>query len=342
MLRLSWLGGVGITALLLLCASPAQPLHAQDAARPAPRGSFSAATLWETFTQHLRRGEMDKAYACFSPLSRHVFSHTDFITHYHPITAMSAATLSPIDDGQFRVQGDLAQLRYLAKSQAPTADPKQARGGLFVTALLVREEGRWYLVAAAREAEARLEAETRNLMRRLWRTPAVRNALIAGHAISDAHLTQGQDTLFATSEGALIRNVYQFRLTKHQGTLRLEARAQKPGLRHFAMNVDESIFAIGSNGQRWRLDQIPPGVADAALPTTANNSEIAVPPMPAEPGRTPEAMPEPSITPEARQENTTSDFVPPPAPGTILPSRMHRNPRPDLGAPGRQQRGVEP
>ena len=54
--------------------------------------------------------------------------------------ADAVAQRTPEEDGRLQQSGDYAQLRFIAVPAAKSKNPE----GILVTALLVREENRWY------------------------------------------------------------------------------------------------------------------------------------------------------------------------------------------------------
>lgn len=225
-----------------------KPLSDESRSQP---GAIGAAAQWERFTSHLRTGRMREAYACFDKRSQAVFSYDDFCTHYSPLTAASEATLSPIDEGDLQLMGDVARLRFLGASRSPLSDTPHddladlvgdldngPAAGVYVTALLTREGGGWKLVAAAREAEARAEAEARNLLRELWRTRAVRQSRETGATLNTRHLIQAAPRVFRQVEAQLCLQSYAF-FVEHEGPeTRLLARPNRRGLRVFGIRTE--------------------------------------------------------------------------------------------------------
>lgn len=276
-------------------------------------GAIGAAALWEQFTNHLRAGRMKEAYACFGPHSQEVFSFADFCKHYSPLTAASEATLSPIDQGQLQLMGDVARLRYLGASRSPLSNPNrtafadlapedellepdpQNTAGVFVTALLVREDGSWHLVAAAREAVARTEAETRNLLREMWRMASVQQARRAGLPLQHEELIAGADALFRSAEARFCLESYRFALKDSGEGLALLALPVRDGPRAFGIRKERRAVA--------------PEVADpvpefAGATRSELHDEVLIPPLPGHLGDSPtpptaeRRPPPPAIAPE--------------------------------------------
>jgi len=209
---------------------PPRVEHPDAQSAPAartPAGAGEATALWERFTSALRAGRFREAYECFSPASRAVFSYSQFARHYDPLTVAYEATMSPVSDSQLRVSGDLAQLRFLVPAPAPVPDAR----GVFMSALMVREEGSWFLVAAVREAAERTEAEARNLLQRLWTADPVQAARQEGRTL-DAAALRGVP-LLAGSDAALCVQAYDFSLETQAGGARLVAVPRQAGLRRF-------------------------------------------------------------------------------------------------------------
>lgn len=264
--------------------------------------AIGAAALWENFTSALRSGSFAEAHACFSPASRRVFSFEAFAAHYHPLTAAYEATLSPVEEGQFRLCGDYAVLRFVAASAAPSAlaeDDRRPNGlagssstrrGVMVTALMVREDGRWWLVAAARERSEKLEALARNLLRSLAAAPAVRRAWESGRPLDAVALAAAAPQVMHGSEASLCRQHYRFSLANGGSGLRLQACALAPELRSFVLEaVDES-------------PRVRSAVADEAETGTRRKASSTV---------LPKATPEQG---KIEKKEEADDGLPPPAP----------------------------
>ncbi len=199
--------------------------------------ALGAAALWDRFVGHLRAGRFPEAYACFSPRSREVFSYESFTNHYHPLTAGYEATLSPVDEGQMQVQGDLAQLRFVAARRSAGTER-----GVLVTALMVREAGQWFLVAAAREQAARAEAAARHLLPRLWSSGRVREARAKGVTLAPDELCKAR--ALQTNEGLLCLQRYAFALERAGETCRLRARALDERLRTYEIGPEGSVRPV--------------------------------------------------------------------------------------------------
>ncbi|MBN2710934.1 MAG: hypothetical protein JXR97_00665 [Planctomycetes bacterium] len=221
-------------------------------------GESSPAMLWDSFTSHLRKGEMKAAYNCFTPTSQHYFSYRDFCTHYNPLTAASEATLSPSDDkGQFSFSGDIARLRYLSTTQSPSSvengedleqiasDTESMRqpAGVFVTAFMVRENGMWHLVSAASEPIELAEAEARNLLRRLWRAQGIVDAVKAGKALDETAIQQAAPAVFRASEVAFSLSAYDLKLENSDSGMALSAISQRKQLRSFVVDGNNEVKA---------------------------------------------------------------------------------------------------
>ncbi len=137
--------------------------------------------------------------------------------------------MSPLDNGQIRMSGGLA---YLSFTSAPLAGGK-ARG-IKVTALMIREQGRWFLVASIREKQARREAAARKMLLALWQSPEISAARAAGRELSVNDLRKTR--LLSTARGKALLQSFSFILELSGRTgLRLAARPLKRGLRGFVL-----------------------------------------------------------------------------------------------------------
>jgi len=136
--------------------------HAAETSAPA----VEVASLWESFSAALRRGDYRTAYDCFTQESKELYSYKQFCYDHHPLMQMGQAILSYPQNTQLNVTRDIAELRFTTEGSDP----------ILVSILMVRDNNRWLLEAAPRQTAARIEAEARSILRLLWRDMRVQSA----------------------------------------------------------------------------------------------------------------------------------------------------------------------
>ncbi len=293
---------------------------------------FSAAAVWERFVTALQRGDYEGAYALFSPSSRAVFSYEEFCAHHHPLTLTHEAILTPASRSQFQVDGDLARLRFIAAAGADeerlATVAKGSPRGVMVSALLVRENGGWHLVAGKREHAALAEAETRNFLRHLVSAqPEVKDLLHAGKPVDAETLRGLLPQAFDASQAKLLGELYDFRIMSRGGSVQLCALARQTELRSFAMGIGGAPVAFDATGskptvrrkaeprlrdsERFESDELPEMPAGySAVVTPPQSPEKKTPPT-AEVDRLPER---PAVESRGTSPAASSPELPPPPP----------------------------
>lgn len=219
------------------------------------RGSLGVAALWEKFVEALRAGRMEEAYRCFSPLSRTHLSYEQFCLRHHPLTLSGEILVSAAEDGRFQICGDLAMLRFMS---LPVGAEKThpSPHAILVTAMFVREGEQWYLVAEERMEKARIEAETRNFLRRLAMFDPIQKARKRGDPLSSEALQLKAQELFATAEGKACLEHYTFELQQRGGSSLLLAVPRVSHLRAFAIQEGKKVFEVQIEGGKVTL--LPP------------------------------------------------------------------------------------
>lgn len=234
------------------------------------------ALLWDRFVHALETGDMQAAYACFSPLSRQGYSFRQFCIDHHPMTVAYEAILVTPTRSEFQISGDLAELRFIAPIEQGGSEGGGDPGtrGLLVTAMMVQEDGGWHLVPPARQAFARQEAEARNLLRYLVRhVPAVRDALRSHTPLdTDAIRMQAGAMLSDVGAGSILRD-YELRTIRQGSQTLLQAWPSHVGLRAFSVDVEGEIHRPG---------QLRPGmiVVEEPRPATPTATRIHPAPLP--------------------------------------------------------------
>ncbi|MCC8191381.1 MAG: nuclear transport factor 2 family protein, partial [Planctomycetes bacterium] len=142
-----------LACLLLLVLSTTRPTPAGD--------DIQAVTaVWADFAAALRRGDYRNAHGLFSAESRAALPYAEFVREYAPLSAAREMVVARQESLSTRVDGDWAVLAYGGHS--PTTGRR-----FRVDVALVRNGGRWGVVAARNEAVERLEAEARTFLRLL-------------------------------------------------------------------------------------------------------------------------------------------------------------------------------
>ncbi len=225
--------------------------------------------VWADFTASLRRGDYRAAHQLFSPQSQLAMPYADFVSEYNPISVAREMVLARPENQATNLQTDWAELTFSGTNPA-TGRPFR------VGVSLVKNAGRWGLVAARNEERERTEAEARAVLVFAWnnRTAAPTLREVAAAIVR----TQGNNPVFGyyrlESDGELFR---MFPL--------------QPGLR---------TFYVDKWGEVRSAEQTPPAPrleSAAALPV---------------PERTP--PPEPPPPPPARDRNVMPELAEPPGP----------------------------
>lgn len=287
----------GCLALLLLA----------HAACGAEAGAGDPAALWERFVARLRAGDFAGAHACFSAPSRRVFGFTEFSAHYHPLSAAYEAVLSQADDGNLRLDGEIARLRFVA---VPPGGNR--REGVLVTALMAREADGWYLVAAARERQAVVEAAALRALRQLRTNASVKQAWDAGRELGQAELERAAPEVLVSAGAADLRGNYVFALARDDSGTALLAKPLAPELRGFRLG-DDGTPRENAGGEELRAMS---GNRAAPAPNSVENLPPPPPEMPDPATETPKikfAVREPESLPPPDLEGLDNNL--PPIPG---------------------------
>ncbi len=219
------------------------------AAVPAPEGTTVQA-VWDAFVGGLRCGQMRAAYAQLAPSSREEINYRDFCASWHPLSLKYEEVLSPPGFSEFRISGDLATLR-LGLRQSPRgtavvgADPVPVYGakGMFLQAVLIREDGRWWVLDGQNIDNAVAEASARNALTRLVRDNGpVREALQNGGTLTLADLRRLMPRFFEeTATGEFLRN-YRLEVDALRDCV-VRAVPLREGLRGYRLGLD-GILAV--------------------------------------------------------------------------------------------------
>jgi len=194
--------------------------------------------VWERFQGDLARGRYDDAHKLFSPQSRDVFPLKAFVRDYHPLSRAREIVLSPQERTDLAIRGDWAELALAVAGEGGVAR---------VTVCLAREDGRWRLVAAAREGMERIEAETRGALRRL--APAIGHPELPSllRRLNDAALEDEAPYRFRIDAGHIVADpelsgLRRFRVDEN-GNVRAAA-VDGAGLRASAPSSGEDLRAL--------------------------------------------------------------------------------------------------
>ena len=176
--------------------------------------------------------------------------------------------LSPRERTDLTIRGDWAELALAVAGEGGVA---------WVTVCLAREDGRWRLVAAAREGVERIEAETRGALRRL--APAMWHPELPSllRRINDAAEDEEMPYRFRVDAG------------------HIAADPQLPGFRRFRVDENGNVRAAAVDGAELR----------AAVPSSDENLRTLAPP------KTGDGLPPPThFTPPDRFSPSTRETSP--------------------------------
>ena len=155
-----------------------------------------------------------------------MFPLAAFIRDYHPLSRARGIVLSPQERTDLAIRGDWAELALAVAGEG---------GAARVTVCLAREDGRWRLVAAAREGVERIEAETRGALRRL--APAIWHPelpFLLGR-INDAAGEEEAPYRFRVDAGHIV------------------ADPELPGFRRFRVDENGNVRAVAADGAELRV-----------------------------------------------------------------------------------------
>ncbi len=285
-------------------------------AAPAPVRAVddmqAVTAVWADFTASLRRGDYRAAHQLFSPQSQLAMPYADFVSEYNPISVAREMVLARPENQATNLQTDWAELTFSGTNPA-TGRPFR------VGVSLVKNAGRWGLVAARNEERERTEAEARAVLVFAWnnRTAAPTLREVAAAIVR----TQGNNPVFGyyrlESDGELFR---MFPL--------------QPGIRTFYVDKLGEVRSVEQTPPAPRLEsaaalpvpeRTPPPEPPPPPPARDRNvmPELAEPPGPAgRPGRPggAEAMPEP---PEPPAPDSGRTRIPDSPPSLRLPDTIH-------------------
>lgn len=250
-------------------------------------GGETVQGVWDSFLSALRTGDVHEAYAQLAPASRAEINYRDFCANWHPLSLRYEEVLSPPGFSEFRISGDLAILR-LGLRQAPRGtavageEPAPVYGakGDFMQAVLVREDGRWWVLDGKNINTAVAEASARNVLTRLVRDSAiVRDALQNGGTVTLADLQQRMPRFFEeTATKEFLRN-YQLEIDALRDCV-VRARPQRVGLRGYSLGMGGALTVLPPVSQSMIASQL---VQPALLAPPANKGRQNAPVSPAVP-----------------------------------------------------------
>lgn len=231
------LAGLAMLCCLLALAGLWRGCPAGEGARYG-----SPQEVWDAFLDCLRNGDMRAGYELLAPVSRKDLTYRDFCANWHPLTLKYEAVLSPPGFSEFRISGDLATLRLGMRST-----PEMA--GEVVQAVLVREDGRWWVIDGDNFGRAVAEAAARNVLRRLvGSSQLVRAALESGKEVALGEVSREMPRFFEETPTVKFFRNYNLEIDAlRDGVVR--ARPLGAGLRG---------YAIGLDGRLQELAELPP------------------------------------------------------------------------------------
>ncbi len=225
---------------------------AAPAAVPAVDDMQAVTAVWADFTASLRRGDYRAAHQLFSPQSQLAMPYADFVGEYNPISVAREMILARPENQATNLQTDWAELTFSGTNPA-TGRPFR------VGVSLVKNGGRWGLVAARNEERERTEAEARAVLAFAWnnRTAAPTLREVAAAIVR----TQGNNPVF--------------------GYYRLESDGET--FRMFPLQPGIRTFYVDKWGEVRSVEQTPPAPrleSAAALPVPERAPPQETPPPP--------------------------------------------------------------
>ncbi|MHC4873337.1 MAG: hypothetical protein ACYTFY_15950 [Planctomycetota bacterium] len=202
--------------------------------------TLAAAALWDKFSSHLRNGEMQSAYLCFTQRSRALMSFNDFCAQYHPVTAACEAILGNITDTRLNVSDNKAIITFVS---TPAGDQKNPT---IISAYMVKEFDLWLLVIESDWAAASAEADGKLLLTEIHK-------IFSRHHI-EKKLKQSANSFHTENKefisGPLFKNIEQIYYIKikiiklNNWKITIVPKDKKSGLKSFSINNNGYITEV--------------------------------------------------------------------------------------------------
>lgn len=319
--------------------TPVQP-GSRASALPTQEGATVQA-VWDAFVGGLRSGQMRAAYAQLAPASRDEMNYRDFCAAWHPLSLRYEEVLSPPGFSEFRVSGDIATLRLglrqppRGNAAADNAVSVYGAKGSFLQAVLIREDGRWWVLDGKNIDNAIAEASARNVLTRLVRDNGpVRDALQKGGTLTISDLRRLMPRFFEeTATGEFLRN-YRLEIDAlRDGVVR--AIPAREGIRGYRLGLEGALAALPKQPASRsplaatailpeQIAPVPPVAKPATQPVPAQGAQRAAAPVPAK---------------AAPNSTTTQQSLPPLPPAFGDPDQLPAQP-PAAPAPARTKNDV--